>query len=302
MSVENEDHIAAEAQADAYFDEFAGDSADAVDDAEDAKPRDGHGRFAAKADDDSLDDEQDAADDDTAADAEVAEGEQADTASDDPHAEIERLRRELQMSQHRYQSDVGRVNAYQRQIAQLQQQIAQLQQGGKKAGENPEGSGYSDAEWKALQEDFPEVAAAIEKRLNAVSTQYERQIQQLQGQLQPIQQQAHEQFLQAQYSVLEQQHPDWRDTVNTPEFHQWLQQQPPMVQQLMESENAAEAAYLLNTYKLATGASQQPNTHLQQRRQRQLKAAQTVPNRGGRQRSTIPDDDPDALFDYYASR
>jgi len=288
-------------EADALFNEFAGDKgASPEPEPDDAgQPRDEHGRFAA-------------------ADGDGEEGEPGDdepTEGDAPPQEtaeqrVERLEREAQQWQHRYQSDLGRQNALQRKIQQLEQENRQLQQRGSQsadnggeAGDNPDGSGYSDAEWEELKQDFPDMARAIEKQMGAMQSRYEQRINQLEQQLSPIQAQAEQQAYRAQEQALESQHPDWRDVVQTPDFHAWLREQPPAVQQLTNSEEAADAAFLLQSYKLTKGqAAPQANQGLQQRRQRQLQAAQTVPNRGGRRRSEIPDDDEDALFDYFASK
>ncbi len=318
MSTNPEDQDAAQAvedkQAEAYFDEFAGDGP-ATPDPEhgDDRARDDQGRFSPQ--DDNSDAEDDNLDEpgDESRDGRQADGQPTDDGgqdgNDDPAAELDRLRQEAQQWQHRYQSDLGRQNALQRKIQEQQQQIEQLQKrspqdGSGAEGENPEGSGYSDAEWQSLKEDFPEVAQAIEKRISAVSSQYEQRIQDLQSQIQPIQQQAEVQALQAQQQALEAQHPGWQDTVKTPEFNDWLQQQPNAVQQLTSSSDAADAAFLLQSFKLSSGQSNEntQNRDLQNRRKRQLETARTVPNRGSRQRSKIPDDDPDALFDYYAER
>lgn len=304
------EHDASDAQAEAYFDEFAGDlkSPDEAEEGSADRPRDEQGRFAAQDGDDHSEDDPDVSLRDPADQAEGAGSN--DSSSDDAgsDSESDRWKQEAEHWQHRYQSDLGRQNALQRRIQEQQRQIEQLQKSAPKNsgddGGNPDGSGYSDAEWEALKEDFPEVAQAIEKRIGALSSRYEEQINQLQTQLQPIQQQAQEQALQTEFQALEAQHPDWRDTVSTPEFTNWLQQQPPAVQQLVESNQAADAAYLLQSFKLSAGQSAESERarNLQSRRERQLKAARTISNRGNRQRSNIPDDDPDALFDYFADR
>ena len=73
---------------------------------------------------------------------------------------------------------------------------------------------------------------------------------------------------------------------------------------IRDSSQAADAAFLLQSFKLSAGQSTNNDQarSLQNRRQRQLQTARTVPNRGSRQRNTIPDDDPDALFDYFADK
>lgn len=291
-------------EAERLFNEFAGDGAAEPQESDDpgtddesegepggGQPRDDKGRFAAG--------EEDAGEE---------PGDQNDPPQETPEQKLERLEREAQQWQHRYQSDLGRQAALQRKIQELQNENQALQKqsrqsAGQAEGDNPDGSGMSDAEWENLKQDFPEIAKGIEQQLGAMQSRYEQRISQLEQQLSPIQAQAEQQAYRAQAQALEAQHPDWREVVQTPDFHAWLREQPPAVQQLTNSEEAADAAFLLQSYKLSQGqAAPQANQGLQQRRQRQLQSARTVPNRGGRQRSAIPDDDEDALFDYFADR
>lgn len=291
-----------ETEEDRLFEEFAGDGQahaeppaaqdDSFDDenGDQEKPRDDQGRFATEEDDQGGDDDQ-------------GEQQPQETAEQ----RLERLEREAEQWRHRYQSDLGRQNALQRKIQQLEQEKQQLQQQPQPSGEgegddNPEGSGMSDAEWETLKKDFPEIAAGIDQQLSRVTQQYESRIQQLETQLTPIQQQAEAQAQVAEENALASQHPDWRETINTNDFHAWLSEQPQTVQELTNSPYAADAAYLLTSFKVMTGRNRQSGNADQARRQRRLQSAQTVPSRGGRQRSDVPEGDEDALFDYFAER
>lgn len=227
-----------------------------------------------------------------------AEGEGEDSGGEVD--ELERLRQENQKWQHRYASDIGRVNAYQRQIQTLQQQLQSTQKPA--PGENPQDSGYTDQQWAALKEDFPEVAAGIEAQARRQEEQINALRKQIEESVGPIQQQAHESFIQSQYQILEQQHPDWSDVVKQEGFNSWLNMQPPSVRDLISSESAADAAFLLSSYKLAVGAQQRQTDETNQRRQRQLRQSQTIPSRGARKLSAVPEDDYDAAFDYYANK
>ncbi|GEK48437.1 hypothetical protein HPA02_27200 [Bisbaumannia pacifica] len=302
------EHLDADDQeADALFNEFAGEEGagpqppretDGEDTGDAGQARDEHGRY-------------------TAADNGEEDGVGGDDIGEDgaPQQEtaeqrLARLEQEAQQWQHRYQSDLGRQSALQRKIQQLEEENRKLQQRGGlsttkegEAGDNPEGSGMSDEAWQAFKEDFPEAAQAMEQQLSTLKTHYESRLQQIESQLSPIQAQAEQQTRLAQEQALEAQHPDWREVIQTPNFHAWLREQPVAVQQFTNSEEAADAAFLLQSFKLSQGqAAPQANQGLQQRRQRQLQAARTVPNRGGRRRSEIPDDDEDALFDYFAEK
>lgn len=202
--------------------------------------------------------------------------------------------------EHRYKSDLGRQNALQRKIAEQEQQIQALKAEPVKR-ENPEGSGMSDGEWEALKKDFPEIAAGVESRLNAVTQSYQSKIDSLERQVQPMQQYSEEQFKQAQYQILEQHHPDWRDVSRSNEYRSWITEQPPLVQKMMSSNNAADAGWLLDQYKLSSGAQQkqQQSDELKAKREQQLRSAQTVSRRGVTNQDL---QDPSALFDHFAEK
>lgn len=211
-------------------------------------------------------------------------------------SELEIARKEVVDWQHRYNSDLGRQNALQRKIQELQQQNQLLQ---KKAVSSP--AGMTDKEWKDLQEDFPEIAKAVESRLSSITNNYEEKIRTLESRVAPIQEQAERSYVSEQYRILEKEHPDYADIAKSEQFKSWVANQPDSVRALIESKQAADAAYLLRTYKNETMKTDKPHSELKQRREMQLRQAQTVPSRGGRARSNLPpDDDYEAAFDYFA--
>lgn len=215
--------------------------------------------------------------------------------------EAAKYREEVEQWKHRYNSDIGRINAYQRKIQELEQQLQSQPQ--PTAESNPDGSGMTDSEWETLKEDFPEIASALEKQLQNQSQRYEAQMAQMRDELKPIQEQAYQQFKQSQYSILEQQHPDWREVAQTNEFRQWLSTQPQPVQQLVNSDAAPDAAFLIQSYKANTGYGtvNTGNDDIRAKRQQQLRSAQTVPTRGTRKTNDVPSDYEDA-FSFYADR
>lgn len=203
----------------------------------------------------------------------------------------------------KYQTDLAQQSALQQQITQQQQQLAQLQQQPPAeqppVDENPEGSGASDSEWAALKEDFPEIAEAIEKRLAAAEQGHQSRYQQLEQQFQPIQQQANQQQIQAQYQQLATEHPDYQQVANSVEFKGWVANQPQAIQQMMSSDSAADAAYLLSSYK-QTQPSESPTDAIKAKRQQQLAQSQTVPRRGA---AKVQDDgDFDSMFNHFAKQ
>lgn len=280
---------------DSAFDEFAGSEPLTSDDHE--QPRDEMGRFASPDESDTSDSE--------------ADPEPESEGEDKELSELDRAKQQVEDWQHRYNSDLGRQTALQRKIDEQQTLITQLQtqvQGTEQAPENPDGSGMTDAEWAAFREDFPDAAKGVERKLADLEagyqgrfTQQQKVIEELQKQFQPMQAQAQQQYVTSQYQLLEQQHPDYKDVAASAEFTHWLNQQPRNVQQLMASNDAADAAYLLSTYKHFQSASQPNTNELQQRRQRQLESSKTIPAKSAR-KTPVATDDFDAAFDHFAEK
>lgn len=239
----------------------------------------------------------------------------------DKLAKLETLEQENQRLKHSEASQRGRLGAYQRQINELQRQMQERQQAAQQAPQTPEHGGQGSDEdtqrqdmaesmgmddWDAFKEDFPDMAKAFEARLAAdrqERTQLEREVAELRSAVQPIQQQAQEQHLQAQEDALAARHPDWREVVAAPQFAEWLNQQPESLQRLTASDDAAEAAALLDMYQAQAGS--QPGTDSRaathDRRHQRLANAQGVSRRGAAPRSGAPDDF-DAAFDHYAAK
>ena len=236
---------------------------------------------------------------------ESAGTDESETTEPQEPDELTKLKEENQRLQHQFNSVNGRVSAYQRQAEQYKQQLEQRQQ--PQVGDNPQGSGMSDEKWEQLKEDYPDIAEAMESQLNGIRSQYEGELTRIKGEVEPLkqyQQQAQQELhISSQMQALESQHPDWRDVVKTDEYGQWLQTQPPSVQQLMNSTDAQDNIFLLNTFK-ATRAPQAPvQNPVISKRERQLRQSQTVPSRstkGGQ--NDIADDDYEAAFNYFAEK
>jgi len=235
------------------------------------------------------------------------------TGEDDVSARLKALEAENQKLKHSEASQRGRLGAYQRQINQLHSQLQQVQStAGESKSEDQKRQDAADAagvkDWESLKEDFPEVANALDARLQTEAkqreedrqrqAQLEQQIAQLQSAVQPIQQQAQDQYLKSQVDALSARHPDWQEVVAAPAFAEWLNQQPESLRRLTESNDAAEAAALMDLYKSqAKGAG----GNSADKRQERLASAQTVSRRGTSPRGGAPDDF-EAAFDHYAKK
>lgn len=241
---------------------------------------------------------------------------EADSSNDgekgqeDDHGEQEPIdyKREYEALNHRFKSDLGRQDVYQRRIAEQEREIQTLKQGQSKtqeqeAGDNPENSGMSDAQWETLKEEFPEIAQGVEAKFNAFDQQLNQRLQQVDQTLAPIRERESQQALEREYQTLSERHPDYQNVAASTEFNQWLEKQPQPVRQLIESENAADAAYLLDGFKREQGSSNQPQQPAQKPSpNKALERARSVPRRGTPKQSTIAEDDYDAAFDHYAGK
>jgi hypothetical protein len=130
--------------------------------------------------------------------------------------------------------------------------------------------------------------------------QLEQRIEELQSAVQPIQQQAQDNYLRTQVDALSARHPDWQEVVAAPAFAEWLNQQPESLRSLTESNDAAEAAALMDLYKGQTGQLDS-REGTPDKRQERLASAQTVSRRGTAQKGGVPEDF-EAAFDHYASK
>lgn len=204
---------------------------------------------------------------------------------------------ELQQWQHRYNSDLGRQNAYQRQLKEQQQTIEKLQQS------STASPSAGDNSWKLVAEDYPDIAEGVKSLFEKQANEHRAELNRVRGELQPIQEQARQSFIDQQFGMLENEHPDYREVAGSAEFKSWVTTQPVPIQEMIQSEQAGDAAYLLRAYKNDVSPGQQATSELKQRREKQLRQGQTVPSRGGRSKSNLPpEDDFEAAFDFFATR
>lgn len=208
---------------------------------------------------------------------------------------IEKLQQETREWKHRYNSDMGRQAAYQRQVKERDQQIAQLQK--QLASQQPAKPA------NPLSEDYPDIAEGADKLIQAQVAPLQNELQQMRNFVASMQEQQNEKYIQGQYQTLADEHPDYEQIAASPEFNAWVKEQPHFVQEKMESNEAHDAAWLLRSYKneVALATNNQGTSELKQRRKKQLRQAQNVPSRGGRsQQIQPPESDFDAAFEYFA--
>jgi hypothetical protein len=227
--------------------------------------------------------------------------------------EIGRLRKEAVDWKHRYQSDEGRVSALQRKINELEnratstptvEQIAEVADSG------------NEEEMNAFKEDYPDIALAVDRmvasRLKAERQQHQQVISQMDSRyqqiLQPIQQQEHQRTVDVQLSSLEQRHSDWREVATSASFTDWVSRQPEAVRNMVNSDYADDASYVLDSFKSMSGHNSQQQTQpspgveqIVNKRQQVLDNAVAPRTRRSAPKTGVPDDF-DAAFAYYANK
>jgi hypothetical protein len=230
--------------------------------------------------------------------------------------EFEKLKKDHDYWQHRYQSDVGRVSAYQRQVEELKQQLGQRKDEPGKSEVNA--AMESPEKWKEFKEEYPEVAEYLEPLRNQLG-QLKTSFDAIQGQLSPLQQAEKIRTQQESFKRIGEVHNDWVDIVKHPTFDQWLTRQSPGMRGMASSDDPEDVIALVSNFK--HWANQQlANTQtpanagsspaqagqsvdaIKQRRAQQLADAQTAPNRGRASENAIPADDFEAAFAVYAKQ
>lgn len=204
---------------------------------------------------------------------------------------------------HKFSSTNGRISAYQRQINELTQKIQNPESTKQERDDAKEelAQQTNNSNWNEFKDEFPEFAAALDERLGEIDVrekQLDERFKQLENQVQPLQQRAQEAALQSELAALEAAHPDYEEVANSDEFNEWLEKQPKPVQQLIESDAAPDAAYLLDNFKRDTGRNSdsselQINQQINQKRLASNVAVQSKRTA----RRPVADDDFDSAFE-----
>lgn len=223
---------------------------------------------------------------------------------------VREMQQKLAAADHEIRSNRGRIAALQR---KAQEATAPAKQEPQRDLAQP--AGVSDKRWEDFKKDFPEVAEVFEAKLKHM----EQLVDQRLGQAtQPIKELEHRQYLQGQYAALEAAHPDWQQAVKSNEFRSWLSAQPTAVQQILQSEDASEASWLLGRFKQDVAAIQaqrarqqsapagspaQTNVgQLNEQRNRRLQQSAGIGSAKSTAGQSGPPDDFDAAFDYFARK
>ncbi len=217
--------------------------------------------------------------------------------------ELVKQRESARVWEHKYRSDAGRVSALQKQINELKegQETTPTDKQLKEALSSDDG-------WQEFQEVFPEAAGVLETQFSNLTRDIEERLTPVQEQ---VKQTAIETGIQKQMRTLSAPrekggsgHADFQAIAESQEFKDWGRQQHPSVQELFNSNEAADAAYVLDLYKAMQGGKQQQQQKRddisRKRKKRQqrnihLEGQAATPKAG-------PPDDFDGAFEYFAAK
>lgn len=154
------------------------------------------------------------------------------------------------------------------------------------ASESPEA-------WQQFEKDYPEVARAmdarLDARLNAALRDRDQRLDGLDARLAPVSERAEKEATAAELEVLSGVHEDWEGVVKDRAYWDWLGRQSPTTQQLANSPYGSDVASAITLYKAAhpelgapaEGGQEQESEvqRLQREREERLRGATTVQTR-----------------------
>ncbi|AJQ54000.1 TPA: hypothetical protein F3L15_09670 [Aeromonas hydrophila] len=195
----------------------------------------------------------------------------------------------------------GRYAATARQLAEKERQfngqISSIQQADKQ-GDGQEANRQLDAlesRIAAMREDYPDIADHMQGVADALRDGLRSEISQVKEPVAQLREQAqarqHEELITIETDELIRRHPDAEKVVVSQEFQTWVAQQPASVQNIANSDSAADADVVLTLYK-----STQLQAQAQRNAQRQRKLADMAPLGGSQGRATVDTGDESSAF------
>lgn len=130
----------------------------------------------------------------------------------------------------------------------------------------------SEEEIESFKQEYPDLYNTVE---SVAHMQSQRQVAELEAQLQSMRQREAEVMRREAEATLQQRHPDFDEIRGDEQFHEWAQQQPEQIQDWVYNnpDNVSLASKAIDLYKLETGKTQ---TKKQSRKKPQGSAADMV--------------------------
>lgn len=217
----------------------------------------------------------------------------AEVAAAQPEEDVATLRRKLEAAEHAAKSERGRQAALQKQLADYRKA---LQENQKPAA--PAMSEEEARELAELKENYPELAAVLDKRFGSIEKAVN---QRLNATIEPLQAALNEQTeaqqraaIKESMSLVESKHPDWSSLIQTQEFGAWVGTQPQFfVDVLQNSFNPSDINWVFDRYKEARN---QAAKSIQAQKQTKLAAAAGIPAKSLPVDTKAGSEDEDAIW------
>lgn len=213
---------------------------------------------------------------------------------------------DLELIEHKFKSDEGRVSALHKKIDEQRHQLEQLQQknlGDSNAAQKIEQEIEQDeTDLGALVEELPELGAIVSeikdlrKKVSGFNDLVHEQV------ITPGQARAAQEQQQREMESLQQAHPDFGEIQNDPSFWEWADSQHESVRALGNSDSAKDVSALLKLYKDSNPSKTPPSAAPAQEKKIQRNIDDMAALKSdGNGRSILPAGDEDALYKHYAA-
>ncbi len=113
----------------------------------------------------------------------------------------------------------------------------------------------TEEELEAFKQEYPDLYSTVE---SVAHMQSQRQVADLEAQLQSIRQRESEVMRKEAETTLKERHPDYEDLRGSDDFHEWAKEQPDQIQDWIYNnpDNVSLAAKAIDLYKLENGITQ----------------------------------------------
>lgn len=204
----------------------------------------------------------------TSKEPEDAGKEPATQEDGDLTAELEKTKREKERLEQKDRSQRGRVAALNKKLAEIKAAGSQPLEPKQEITEGSDSGASNGRDWEEFVDEFPEMAAIVDKRLSKVE-QKQEQVERFQSQtaekLDTVAGTTTEiisgevrSYKQEQYERVRDAHEDIEDVRASTAFQQWRNSAPPDIQEKRNSIYADDAIEILDRFKEETGWGKKP--------------------------------------------
>lgn len=211
---------------------------------------------------------------------------------------------DLQVIEHKYKSDQGRVSALQQKLDAQQQQLEALKQQGQgdsaAAQKLEEKIEETEGNLDGLLEELPELAGLVSKFDKQIKALTEK-VNESNGVIQekviaPSVAAEQEAAEEKEAQAIRDAHSDLPEIVSNPAFNDWVSKQHPNVASLFQSDSSADVIAGLDLYKQANPTSSPPPTN---KINRDIDDMLSLPRNGAANNSTV---DESSAFEWAADQ